>query len=90
MERTTGNEAATSHRRVQLGQGGAAGRHRTAAKEWADTDIVINVICPAAKSASFRAVMGQRPEIEATADASNPMGRVGGHINGSARAPDLD
>lgn len=50
---------------------------RTAAREWADTGIVANVICPAAKSASFRAVMGEHPEIEAAADASNPMGRIG-------------
>ena len=36
-----------------------------------------NVICPAAKSAAFRAVMAEHPELEAAADLSNPMGRVG-------------
>ncbi|MEZ5168425.1 MAG: SDR family oxidoreductase [Acidimicrobiales bacterium] len=50
---------------------------RTAAREWAPTGIVANVICPAAKSASFRQVMGQHPELEAAADAGNPMGRIG-------------
>ncbi|MGB0616394.1 MAG: SDR family oxidoreductase, partial [Acidimicrobiales bacterium] len=33
--------------------------------------------CPAAKSASFRRVMQQNPELEAAADAGNPMGRMG-------------
>ena len=50
---------------------------RTAAREWADTGIVVNALCPAAKSASFRAVMSEHPELEAAADASNPMGRIG-------------
>lgn len=50
---------------------------RTAAREWADTGITANVICPAAISASFRAVMEQNPELVATAGASNPMGRMG-------------
>jgi NAD(P)-dependent dehydrogenase (short-subunit alcohol dehydrogenase family) len=50
---------------------------RTAAREWAGDGIVANVICPAAKSTAFRAVMGEHPEIEAAADASNPMGRIG-------------
>ncbi len=93
---------------------------RTAAREWASTGITVNVICPAAKSAAFRRVMGAHPELEVAADASNPMGRIGdpdediapvavflagegsryvtgntvfvdggGHINGSAWAPDL-
>jgi NAD(P)-dependent dehydrogenase (short-subunit alcohol dehydrogenase family) len=50
---------------------------RTAAREWADTGIVANVICPAAKSAAFRAVMEQHPDLVAAADSSNPMGRIG-------------
>ena len=50
---------------------------RTAAREWASTGITVNVICPAAKSASFRRVMQQNPELEAAADAGNPMGRMG-------------
>jgi NAD(P)-dependent dehydrogenase (short-subunit alcohol dehydrogenase family) len=50
---------------------------RTAAREWADTGIVVNAICPAAKSAAFRRVMGQHPELETAADAGNPMGRIG-------------
>jgi NAD(P)-dependent dehydrogenase (short-subunit alcohol dehydrogenase family) len=50
---------------------------RTAAREWASHGIVANVICPAAKSAAFHAVMGEHPELEAAADASNPMGRIG-------------
>lgn len=50
---------------------------RTAAREWADTGIVVNAVCPAAKSAAFRRVMGQHPELETAADAGNPMGRIG-------------
>lgn len=53
------------------------GATRTAAREWAPTGITANIICPAAKSASFRRVMGEHPELEAAADASNPMGRIG-------------
>lgn len=50
---------------------------RTAAREWAPFGITANVICPAAKSASFAATMGAHPELVAAADASNPMGRIG-------------
>ena len=50
---------------------------RTAAREWAPTGVVCNVICPAAKSASFRRVMAEHPELVASADAANPMGRIG-------------
>jgi NAD(P)-dependent dehydrogenase (short-subunit alcohol dehydrogenase family) len=50
---------------------------RTAAREWAPHGIVANVICPAAKSAAFRSVMAQHPELEAAADSSNPMRRIG-------------
>ncbi|MDH3707658.1 MAG: SDR family oxidoreductase [Acidimicrobiia bacterium] len=50
---------------------------RTAAREWAPTGVTANIICPAAKSASFRAVMAQHPELEAAADQGNPMGRIG-------------
>lgn len=50
---------------------------RTAAREWADTGIVVNAVCPAAKSAAFRKVMGEHPELEAAADLSNPMHRIG-------------
>lgn len=50
---------------------------RTAAREWADTGVVANVICPGAKSAAFRRVSTANPEIVAAADAANPMGRLG-------------
>jgi NAD(P)-dependent dehydrogenase (short-subunit alcohol dehydrogenase family) len=50
---------------------------RTAAREWASTGVTVNVICPGAKSASFRRVMAEHPELEAAADMSNPMGRIG-------------
>jgi len=50
---------------------------RTAAREWADCGITANVICPAAKSASFHATMSAHPELIASADAANPMGRIG-------------
>ncbi|MCU1393921.1 MAG: NAD(P)-dependent dehydrogenase, short-chain alcohol dehydrogenase family [Ilumatobacteraceae bacterium] len=50
---------------------------RTAAREWASTGITCNVICPAAKSATFKLVMEAHPELVAAADASNPMGYIG-------------
>ncbi|WKN47017.1 SDR family NAD(P)-dependent oxidoreductase [Nocardioides sp. Arc9.136] len=50
---------------------------RTAAREWAPTGVVVNALCPGAKSAAFRRVMGDHPELEAMADAGNPMGRIG-------------
>jgi NAD(P)-dependent dehydrogenase (short-subunit alcohol dehydrogenase family) len=50
---------------------------RTAAREWATTGIVANIICPAAKSSAFNATMAAHPELVAAADASNPMGRIG-------------
>jgi NAD(P)-dependent dehydrogenase (short-subunit alcohol dehydrogenase family) len=50
---------------------------RTAAREWAASGIVCNVICPAAKSASFHRVMAEHPELIVAADAANPMGRIG-------------
>ncbi len=55
---------------------------RTAAREWAGWGITANIVCPAAKSASFQRVMAAYPEMLETADASNPMGRIGD--------PDLD
>ena len=50
---------------------------RTAAREWAPHGIVINIICPAAKSAAFRAVVARNPELVSTADSANPMGYLG-------------
>ena len=50
---------------------------RTAAREWAPLGITANIICPAAKSASFFRVMSQFPELITAADAANPMGRMG-------------
>ena len=50
---------------------------RTAAREWAPYGIVVNAICPGAKSAAFRRALAEHPELEAAADASNPMGRIG-------------
>ncbi len=50
---------------------------RTAAREWAGYGICINMICPAAKTAAARRVFAEHPELEASADAANPMGRMG-------------
>jgi NAD(P)-dependent dehydrogenase (short-subunit alcohol dehydrogenase family) len=50
---------------------------RTAAREWAASGVTVNVICPAAKSAAFRKFVVDHPEVEATADSGNPMGRLG-------------
>lgn len=50
---------------------------RTAAREWAPTGVVVNAVCPGAKSAAFRRMAAAHPEIEAAADRANPMGRLG-------------
>jgi NAD(P)-dependent dehydrogenase (short-subunit alcohol dehydrogenase family) len=50
---------------------------RTAAREWAPHGIVVNAICPGAKSAAFRRLAETNPELVALADAANPMGRLG-------------
>ena len=50
---------------------------RTAAREWAATGVTVNAICPAAKSQAFFRAIGEYPELEAVADAANPMGRMG-------------
>ena len=50
---------------------------RTAAREWAPVGVTVNAICPAAKTPSFLRAIRGRPEIEALADATNPMGRMG-------------
>lgn len=50
---------------------------RTAAREWAPYGIVANIICPGAKSAAFERVVAKNPEIAASADVANPMGRLG-------------
>ncbi len=50
---------------------------RTAAREWAPTGVTINMICPAAKSAAYLRVIAEHPEIEASGDVANPMGRLG-------------
>ena len=50
---------------------------RTAAREWAPYGVVANAICPGAKTAASRAVFASNPELEAMADAANPMGRLG-------------
>ncbi|SDD12297.1 SDR family NAD(P)-dependent oxidoreductase [Nocardioides lianchengensis] len=50
---------------------------RTAAREWAATGITVNAICPAAKSQAFFRAISEYPDLEALADAANPMGRMG-------------
>ncbi len=50
---------------------------RTAAREWAPTGVVVNAICPGARSAAFLRMASAHPEIAATAEAANPMGRLG-------------
>lgn len=50
---------------------------RTAAREWAATGIVVNAICPGARTAAFRRVAEAHPDIAAAAEAANPMGRLG-------------
>ena len=50
---------------------------RTAAREWAGWGICCNVICPAARSAASRRIEAVAPEMMATIEAANPMGRLG-------------
>jgi NAD(P)-dependent dehydrogenase (short-subunit alcohol dehydrogenase family) len=50
---------------------------RTAAREWAPTGVVANVICPGALTASSRAAFERNPELRTQAEASIPMGRLG-------------
>lgn len=50
---------------------------RTAAREWAPYGICVNVVCPAARSSSFRNFEAHQPEAAAAAAAANPMGRMG-------------
>lgn len=50
---------------------------RTAAREWAPFGIRANAVCPGAKSAAFRSMAKRHRELEAMADAANPMGRLG-------------
>uniref|UniRef100_A0AAU3GS42 SDR family oxidoreductase n=1 Tax=Streptomyces sp. NBC_01401 TaxID=2903854 RepID=A0AAU3GS42_9ACTN len=50
---------------------------RTAAREWAPTGVVVNAICPGARSAAYRRMMGAHPELEEQSNAMNPMGRIG-------------
>ncbi|HQV57494.1 MAG TPA: glucose 1-dehydrogenase [Ilumatobacteraceae bacterium] len=50
---------------------------RTAAREWAATGITCNVICPGAKTASFRNFEKHNPEMAAATLAVHPMKRMG-------------
>ncbi|MFI6874778.1 SDR family NAD(P)-dependent oxidoreductase [Streptomyces sp. NPDC050400] len=50
---------------------------RTAAREWAPTGVVVNAICPGARSAAFNRRMAANPELASAADRGNPMGRIG-------------
>ena len=50
---------------------------RTAAREWAPYGIVVNVICPGAKTASARRVEKMMPDLIRNAEAANPMSRMG-------------
>ena len=70
-------ERAHGNRAVQRRQGGLARREPHGGPEWAPWQIRVNVICPGAKTAASRAVFAAHPELEAAADATNPMGRLG-------------
>jgi NAD(P)-dependent dehydrogenase (short-subunit alcohol dehydrogenase family) len=50
---------------------------RTAAREWAPTGVVANAICPGALTAAARAVFERNPELQVSAEAAHPMGRLG-------------
>ena len=50
---------------------------RTAAREWAAHNILCNIICPAAATEAYRAMMDANPEMEKTILAAHPMHRMG-------------
>jgi NAD(P)-dependent dehydrogenase (short-subunit alcohol dehydrogenase family) len=50
---------------------------RTAAREWARHNILCNVICPAAATEAYRAVMEANPAMEQALLAQHPMHRMG-------------
>ena len=50
---------------------------RTAAREWARHNILCNVICPAAATEAYRAVMDKNPAMEQAILAQHPMHRMG-------------
>jgi NAD(P)-dependent dehydrogenase (short-subunit alcohol dehydrogenase family) len=50
---------------------------RTAAREWARYDILVNVICPAAASAAWLDYRRRSPDNAAAAEQANPLGRMG-------------
>lgn len=50
---------------------------RSAAREWAPDGICVNIICPAAASASFRKFAAMAPDVAEAATVTNPMGRMG-------------
>ncbi|CDO34442.1 MULTISPECIES: SDR family NAD(P)-dependent oxidoreductase [Novosphingobium] len=50
---------------------------RTAAREWARHGICVNLVCPAARSSSFRHFEQMQPQAAAATEAANPMGRIG-------------
>lgn len=50
---------------------------RTAGREWAKYGIVVNAVCPGAKTAPARALADAMPEMFAEIEAANPMGRLG-------------
>ncbi|MGY1812478.1 SDR family NAD(P)-dependent oxidoreductase [Blastococcus sp. SYSU D00820] len=50
---------------------------RTAAREWAPTGVVVNAVCPGARSAAFERMTAAHPQLTAAAEQANPMGRMG-------------
>lgn len=59
---------------------------RTAAREWADTGIVVNAICPGARSAAFERKAAEYPGMAEMAAKQNPMGRIGDPLEDIAPA----
>jgi len=59
------------------GKEGLRALTRSAAREWAGHGITANIICPGAASAAYMQFKAQHPEMAASMDAMNPMGRMG-------------
>ncbi|MGW5381302.1 SDR family NAD(P)-dependent oxidoreductase [Nocardia sp. NPDC003963] len=50
---------------------------RTAAREWAPKQVCCNVLCPGAQSTAYQRMAADNPEMAASINAANPMGRLG-------------
>lgn len=74
VDRTTG---AWLHSDYCIAKSGVEGLTRAAAIDWARYNILVNAVAPIAASAAMQKILATRPEFEAQASASVPLGRLG-------------